>query len=284
MSTATLYRELSLELDSGTHPSTDLFEEHLVGALTHTERERFLDHVTWCPECCDRLRDESDSDSDTPSPLSEAVLRGALEAVVQSLASSCRQTTTGPDEDDTRQSDVFVDKVDRVILEILEELEPQLRARLGQLAQTGRDPEALLTAREYASVMVAQVQVPEPSSWDHLLGPFYRARQLGALLGVSSKAINSRRRRRSLLGMRTEDGVIVYPSFQLDGENKVLAGFPETLRCFRAAPVDGWTLGGWFVTPHEELDGYSVVEAIRFQVELERITDLARDTARRFGQ
>ncbi len=84
--------------------------------------------------------------------------------------------------------------------------------------------------------------------------------------------------------MRTEDGVVVYPSFQINRGNEVLAGFPETLRCFRNVPVDSWTLGGWFVTQHKELDGYTVVEALRNEVALSRITDLARDTAFRFDQ
>lgn len=67
----------------------------------------------------------------------------------------------------------------------------------------GRSLEELGSPEELAERMVATV--PEPSPWGEL-GPFYSTRKVAKLLGgVSRQAIADRRKRGTLLGLRTAD-------------------------------------------------------------------------------
>ncbi len=67
-----------------------------------------------------------------------------------------------------------------------------------------------------------------------------------------------RRERRTLLGLKTADGIVVYPTFQFNHHNQVLAGLPEILQCFRGSGMDDWTLAGWLVAPmSQSLEGRS---------------------------
>jgi hypothetical protein len=127
--------------------------------------------------------------------------------------------------------------------------------------------------------------VPEPSRWDDLLGPFYTTGQVGKLLGgVSRQAVADRRERRTLLGLKTADGVIVYPAFQFGERNEVIPGLPEVLQCFRDGSLADWTLAGWLVSPSRALESRSAVEWLRLGLDPEPVLDLARDAARRFSR
>ena len=90
--------------------------------------------------------------------------------------------------------------------------------------------------------------------------------------------------RRTILGLRTADGVVVYPTFQFDETNGVVSGLSEVLQCFRGADVDDWTLAGWLVSPLRVLGGRSVVDWLRSGRELEAVIVVARDAARRFSE
>lgn len=126
---------------------------------------------------------------------------------------------------------------------------------------------------------------PEPSRWDDLLGPFFTTGQMTRLLGgISRQALSERRERRTVLGLRTADGVVVYPTFQLDAHNSVLRGLPEVLQCFDRQAVDEWTLAGWLVARHGALGGRSVVEWLQQDGDLEPVLAIARDANRRFQQ
>jgi len=126
--------------------------------------------------------------------------------------------------------------------------------------------------------------VPTASRWDDLLGPFYSTAKLEKLWGgISRQAIADRRKRGTVLGLKTADGVVVYPVFQFDEKNRILPGLPEVLQCFRGVPVDDWTLAGWLVSPLRLLEGRSVVDWLRRGGELEPVLTLARDAARRFS-
>jgi hypothetical protein len=126
-------------------------------------------------------------------------------------------------------------------------------------------------------------QVSKPSRWSNLLGPVYTTGQVGKLLGgVPHQAIADRRDQRTLLGLKTADGVIVYPAFQFGERNEVLAGLPEVLQCFRDNGVDDWTLAAWLVSPSRALEGRSVVEWLHRGLDPEPVFHLAQDAARRF--
>ena len=158
--------------------------------------------------------------------------------------------------------------------------------RLGELeasyAEGGRSLEELGSPEELAERMVATV--PEPSPWGEL-GPFYSTRKIAKLLGgVSRQAIADRRKRGTLLGLRTADGVWVYPNFQLDDHHRVLSGLPEVLRILRASEVDEWTLASWLTSPMRSLEDRSPIDWLRQGGDRETLLTLVRDAARRFSQ
>ena len=169
----------------------------------------------------------------------------------------------------------YIDKITQQVRAGLEE-------RLSSYTEQGRSLEKIGRPEDVARRMLATV--PEPSRWDDLLGPFYSGGQVAKLLGgISRQAVADRRERRTLLGLKTADGVVVYPTFQLNHRNEALPGLPEILQCFRGSGVDDWTLAGWLVSSMPALDGRSVVEALRDGVDMKPLLTLARDAARRFS-
>ena len=126
--------------------------------------------------------------------------------------------------------------------------------------------------------------VPTVSRWNDLLGPFYSTNQVAKISGgISRQALADRRERRTILELKTADGVVVYPAFQFYEKNRVLNGLSEVLQCFRGVGVDDWTLAGWLASPSRALEGRSAIEWLRLGKELEPVLVLARDAARRFS-
>lgn len=170
----------------------------------------------------------------------------------------------------------YIDKVTRHVRKAL-------RERGTSFAKHGRSLEDIGPAEELARKMVGVV--PEPSRWDDLLGPFYTTAKVSQILGgVSRQAVADRRERRTLLGLKTSDGVLVYPAFQFDERNEILPGLPEVLQVFRGNRSDDWTLAGWLRSPSRALEGRSPVEWLRSGRDPEPVLSLARDAARRFSR
>jgi hypothetical protein len=148
--------------------------------------------------------------------------------------------------------------------------------------ERGRSLKDIAPAEEMARTVEV---VPEPSSWDDLLGPFYTTGQVEKLLGgVSRQAVADRCDRRTLLGLKTADAMIVYPAFQFGERNEVLAGLPDVLQCFGDSKVDDWTLAGWLVSPSQSLEGRTAVEWLSQGFDPEPVLHLAHDAARRFSR
>ena len=149
-------------------------------------------------------------------------------------------------------------------------------------AERGRTLGELGTAEQIAGRMLATV--PSPSPWDEILGPFYSASKLARVLGsVSRQAIADRRKRRSLLGLRTRDGAVVYPAFQLNDRNEVHPGLSRVLQCFDPESVDDWTVAGWLVAGQRSLGGLSIIEWLASGRPRNKAVDLARAQAARYN-
>jgi hypothetical protein len=99
--------------------------------------------------------------------------------------------------------------------------------------------------------------------------------------GVSRQAIADRQEQRTLLGLKTADGVMVYPTFQFNDRNQFLPELAEILQAFRGSDVDEWTQAGWLVSPSQSLCGQSAIEWLRTGGDLASVLTLARDAARR---
>ncbi len=158
-----------------------------------------------------------------------------------------------------------------------------LEARISNYAEHGRSLDELGSADELAARML--LAVPAVSRWNDVLGPFYGSAQVAKMCGdISRQALADRRERRTILGLKTADGVVVYPAFQFDAKNQILRGLPEVLQCFRGVEVDDWTIAGWLVSASRALESLSAVEWLRRGREFEPVVGLARDAARRFSE
>lgn len=139
-------------------------------------------------------------------------------------------------------------KASTLIDEITQHVRQGLEERLSSYSEQGRPLEGLGSPQELARRMLALV--PMPSRWDERLGPFYGTGQVAKMLGgVSRQAVADRRERRTLFGLKTADGVVVYPTFQFDERNHVLPGLAEVLQSFRGDDAEDWTFAGWLVSP-----------------------------------
>lgn len=177
---------------------------------------------------------------------------------------------------DRVDAEEYVDRVNRRVahrmLQLLE-ASGDIERRLQDLPE---DPS------ELADQMVAIVPI-QRNPLDERVGPFYDTSGVRALLKVGRRAIDDRRRRGTILAVRTSDMHWLYPTFQFDGaalRPEVLA----VLRAFRDVNVGRWTVATWFGSPAEDLAGRTPIEWMKDKADLEAVHDLAFSTARRWAQ
>jgi hypothetical protein len=158
----------------------------------------------------------------------------------------------------------------------------ELARRVETLQRNGHEAADLGDPDELADRMLAAV--PAPSPWRDL-GPFYSTSGLARVLGgVSRQAIEERRRRRTILALRTADEVWVYPAFQLDERNRVVAGLTQVLDRFHPeTPDDEWMVAAFIAAPQPGLDGRSIAEHLRQGGDLAPVLALADERARRWA-
>ncbi|MGH9113487.1 MAG: hypothetical protein ACRDZN_14500 [Acidimicrobiales bacterium] len=175
----------------------------------------------------------------------------------------------------TRADAAYVDKVSSRVSEELARRVDTLR-RNGHRAVDLGDPDDLATR------MLAAV--PDPSPWTEL-GPFYGTPGLARVLGgVSRQAVEERRRRRTVLALRTSDGAWVYPAFQLDERNRVVRGLADVLDRFRpGSPDDEWMVAAFVAAPQPGLGDRSIVDHLRSGGDLAEALALADERASRWA-
>ena len=157
-----------------------------------------------------------------------------------------------------------------------------LARRVGALRANGQDAAALGDPDDVAARMLATV--PEPSPWAEL-GPFYSTTGFARVLGgVSRQAVEERRRRRTVLALRTADGAWVYPAFQLDDHNRVVQGLADILDRFHPrVGDDAWMVASFLAAPQPALGGVTIVDHLRDGGDLASVLDLADDRATRWS-
>lgn len=85
------------------------------------------------------------------------------------------------------------------------------------------------------------------------IGPFYDTSGVMALLGgVTKQAVNARRKKGTILALRTADAKWVYPVFQFAG-NEVDRALLAAIRALGNSPA--WSAALWFVTSNDDLAG-----------------------------
>jgi hypothetical protein len=173
-------------------------------------------------------------------------------------------------------------KAEAYVARVSSRVTEELTRRVDVLRQQGHDAAELGDPDDLAARMLATVPLPSP--WAEL-GPFYSTAGLARVLGgVSRQAIDERRRRRTVLALRTADGAWVYPAFQLDGHNRVVAGLSGVLDRFRPeTPDDEWMVASFLAAPQPGLGGRTIVEYLRDGGDRQAVVDLAEDRAARWS-
>jgi hypothetical protein len=168
--------------------------------------------------------------------------------------------------------------VNRVSSRVTEEL----ARRVDTLRRNGHKAADLGDPDELADRMLAAV--PAPSPWRDL-GPYYSTSGLARVLGgVSRQAIEERRRRRTILALRTADDVWVYPAFQLDDHNRVVRGLADVLDRFHPrARDDEWMVASFLAAAQPGLDGRTVVDHLRAGGDIGPALALADERAARWS-
>ena len=119
-------------------------------------------------------------------------------------------------------------------------------------------------------------------SWNDVTGPVYADAQVEKLLRLDSQGVASRVEGKTLLGLHTEDGKVVYPTFQFV-DSDVIHGLPEVLE-LTVGRVDDWTLTSWLVAKQPSL-GQSIIEHLRAcGAADERVLSVARHAAERWSR
>jgi hypothetical protein len=165
---------------------------------------------------------------------------------------------------------------------VSDQVSAELTRRVDALRAQGQDAEALGDADSLAARMLAAV--PEPSPWAEL-GPFYSTAGIARVLGgISRQAVEERRRRRTIVALRTADDVWVYPAFQLDDRNRVVRGLADVLARFRPATADDeWMVAAFVAAPQPDLGGRTIAEHLAGGGGLADVVALADERAERWA-
>jgi hypothetical protein len=172
--------------------------------------------------------------------------------------------------------------LDPYVARVSAQVSAELSRVVDDLRSQGRAPETLGDPDTLAARMIGVV--PQPSPWAEL-GPFYSTAGIARVLGgVSRQAVEERRRRRTILALRTSDGMWVYPAFQLDERNRVVRGLAEVLVRFRPrTPDDEWMVASFVAAGQPGLAGRSIVDHLREDGDLAPVLALADERAERWA-
>ncbi|MBN2622262.1 MAG: hypothetical protein JXA83_02780 [Acidimicrobiales bacterium] len=192
------------------------------------------------------------------------------------------QRSPAPKAANTATAAAAAAAVDPYVARVSAQVSAELARRVDALRAQGHSPDELGDPDALAARMLATV--PQPSPWAEL-GPFYSTSGIARVLGgVSRQAVEERRRRRTILALRTADGMWVYPAFQLDERNRVVRGLAEVLdRFLPQTPDDEWMVAAFLAAPQPGLGGRTVVDHLRAGGALAPVLDLADERAARWA-
>jgi hypothetical protein len=181
-----------------------------------------------------------------------------------------------------RTANAAAPTLDPYVARVSAEVSARLSRVVDDLRSQGQAPEALGDPDVLAARMIGVV--PQPSPWAEL-GPFYSTTGIARVLGgVTRQAVEERRRRRTILALRTADGVWLYPAFQLDDRNRVVRGLADVLVRFSPrTPDDEWMVASFLAAPQPDLGGRTIVDHLRTGGDLADALALADERAERWA-
>lgn len=83
-----------------------------------------------------------------------------------------------------------------------------------------------------------------PSSWAKIVGPCYTVTSMARVLGWTEAEVIEEGDDLRLLMLTTDDGVDLFPSFQLQG-GKIVDGLQDVLRVLATGTAGKWTWAQW---------------------------------------
>lgn len=113
---------------------------------------------------------------------------------------------------------------------------------------------------------VVPVSVPRNAMADQVGPTFYDTTGVTVLLAppganpISKQAVEQRRKRGTVLALKTSDKKWIYPTWQFV-DHEVLPGLSEVLLVFGEAPA--WSVATWLTTPASDLEGASPADWLR---------------------
>lgn len=118
-----------------------------------------------------------------------------------------------------------------------------------------------------------------PNPLLELVGPFYDAAGATRCLGVDAEALTAEQADGGVLGMRTSDGVWVFPAWQFAEAGGVHPELRAVVRALRR--LDGWSAGVWLNSVHIDLNGLTPRQALAAGVDPCDVAQLATQDAHR---
>lgn len=87
-------------------------------------------------------------------------------------------------------------------------------------------------------------QAEHTNPWAQIAGPCYTVASMARTLGWTEAEVLEAGNDLRLLMLRTEDGVDLFPSFQIQ-DGKVVVGLQDVLRVLQTGVNDSWTWAQW---------------------------------------
>ena len=84
----------------------------------------------------------------------------------------------------------------------------------------------------------------KPNAWAEIVGPCYTATSMARALGWTEAEVMAAGNDLCLLMLTTDDGIDLFPRFQLDG-GKIVDGFQGVLRVLATGTAGRWTWAQW---------------------------------------
>lgn len=116
----------------------------------------------------------------------------------------------------------------------------------------------------------------EPRSpWADIVGPCYTEASVARVLGWTADMVTAAVDSLSLLELETDDGVLLYPAFQIVN-GRIVDGVGDVLRVLATGTRGRWTWAQWLNTPVDDETGAPAPRAIE-QLRAGRIEEVLLD-------
>lgn len=195
---------------------------------------------------------------------------------------AARSAPRSKKQEPSRPVQVAATRLDPDLEKFLDDSTAAYRRQLLKALRTTTEISDLPSPEEVAELGTHIVPV-RPSQLAAAVGPVYTTASVMKLLDVKRQQVDDRRRRGTILALRTADQQWVYPAFQFGG-GTIRPAVRALLDVFRSVDPDWWTVAAWMRHPRPEWDGKSAADLLVTDPEgLSRVLPLAHAAAARWA-